>query len=136
MNSSATVASLPSVLRARHLDGTNIGRIIASPAAARIPLNSMASKPAPKGSDRNGIRSTACRTLTRYSPVQPSSSSPGSPAASGEIRGTAMRTPASRPVPAIAASAMSTLLSEMREPPPAGSWESWPAGAGRRRSRR
>jgi len=113
-----------------------MGTIIASPAAVRIPLKSMASKPAPKGSDRSGIRSTACRTLTRYSAVQPSSISPGKPAASGEIRGTAMRIPASRPVPAIAASAMSTLLSEISEPPSAGSRESWPAATGTRRSRR
>jgi hypothetical protein len=31
----------------RHLDGTNAGMIIASPAAPRIPSRSMASKPAP-----------------------------------------------------------------------------------------
>src|SRR5271165_1028702 len=64
---------------------------------------------------------TARRTLNRYRPVQPSSTRPGSPAASGEIRGTAISTPASRPTPRSAPNPSRTAWLCRREPPPPGS---------------
>jgi hypothetical protein len=57
----------------------------------------MPSQPNPKEYERSGISSIARRTLTTYSTVQAMSSNPGSPAASGEIRGQAARTPAALP---------------------------------------
>ena len=94
---------------------------IAMPASASMPLSSRARKPRPYAWPCSGIQASARCALTASSAVQPSSTSPGRPVASGDTAGTASSTPMSRPTPSMAARPI--------RPVRLGSPTLWPASA-------